>query len=329
MTDLPRVSVALCTFNGGRFVRQQLESILGQTPRPAQLVVSDDGSTDDTLAIVREVTGTLLADGVDVVVLTGSRPLGVTKNFERAVSATDGDIIALSDQDDVWHPGRLERIGSRFAADPDLLLLHTDADLVDGSGDPLGRTLFESLEITSAEFGAELAGRAFDAFIRRNLATGATVVFRRELLPLTIPFPDGWVHDEWLAIVAAATGRADVLRETTIDYRQHDTNQIGVAAPSLVSKVKRVLEPRGDRNAVLAARFAILAQRLDELGTRVPADLTAAAREKARFEAERAALPANRLRRLTKVRRLAASGRYERFASRGRADIIRDLLQQA
>jgi hypothetical protein len=329
MTDSTRMSVALCTFNGGRFVRQQIESILGQTPRPAQLVVSDDGSTDDTLAIVREVTDTPLADGVDVVVLTGSRPLGVTKNFERAVSATDGDLIALSDQDDIWHPGRLERIRARFIAEPDLLLLHTDADLVDGDGAPLGRTLFESLEITPEEFGAELSGRAFDAFIRRNLATGATVVFRRELLPVTIPFPERWVHDEWLAIVAAATGGADVLRESTIDYRQHDTNQIGVAAPSLASKVKRVLEPRSDRNAVLAERFTILAQRLEELGDRVPAEITAAAREKARFEAERAALPANRFRRAAGVRKLAASGRYERFASRGRADIIRDLLQPA
>jgi hypothetical protein len=323
------VSVALCTFNGGRFVRQQIESILDQTPRPAQLVVSDDGSTDDTLAIVREVTGTALADGVDVVVLTASRPLGVTKNFERAVSATDGDLIALSDQDDVWHPGRLERIGARFAAEPDLLFLHTDADLVDDGGEPLGRTLFESLEITPEEFGAELSGRAFDAFVRRNLATGATVVFRGRLLPVAIPFPDGWVHDEWLAIVAAATGRADVLREATIDYRQHDTNQIGVAAPSLAGKVSRVLEPRGRRNAVLAERFAILAKRLAELGDRVPAGITAAARDKARFEAERAALPDNRIRRVAKVLTLAASGRYERFASRGRADIIRDILQPA
>jgi len=325
-TDL-RVSVALCTFNGARYVRQQLESILEQVPRPAQLVVSDDGSTDETLAIVRDVTGGASADGVDVVVLTGSRPLGVTKNFERAMTAADGDLIALSDQDDVWHPGRLAHIAARFAADPELLLVHTDADLVGGTGELLGRRLFESLEITPGEFDQETSGRAFDAFIRRNLATGATVVLRRELLDVTVPFPEGWVHDEWLAIVAAATGHVDVLREPTIDYRQHDANQIGVAAPTLTGKIKRVLEPRGDRNAVLAARFTVLADRLAELGDRVPPERLAATVEKARFEAERAALPANRLKRFGGVRRLAAGGRYERFASRGRADIIRDLLQ--
>lgn len=324
-----RVSVALCTYNGERFVRQQIESILLQRPRPDELIVSDDGSTDQTLSIVREIAESPLADGVTVVVLTGERPLGVTRNFQRAVEAATGDLIALSDQDDVWHEGRLERIAARFAADEGLLLVHTDADLVDTDGQPLHRTLFESLEVTASEFDAELAGRAFDAFIRRNLATGATVVFRRTLLDVAIPFADGWVHDEWLAAVAAAAGRVEVLQEPTIDYRQHDSNQIGVAAPTVAGKMRRVLEPRGDRNAVLAARFGVLADRLAALGDRVPPGFVDAAREKARFEAERAALPANRLRRPWRVRRIAVGGRYERFASRGRADIIRDLLQPA
>ncbi|MEO7018024.1 MAG: glycosyltransferase family 2 protein, partial [Leifsonia sp.] len=179
------------------------------------------------------------------------------------------------------------------------------------------------------EFAAEQSGRAFDAFIRRNLATGATIVFRRELLTVALPFPDGWVHDEWLAAVAAATGRVDVLREATIDYRQHESNQIGVAAPTLRGKVKRVLEPRGRRNEILAERFATLAERLAQLGDAVPPEKLRVAENKARFEAERAAFPANRLRRVGSVRRLAASGRYGLFASRGRADVMRDLLQPA
>ncbi|WP_431279771.1 glycosyltransferase family 2 protein [Leifsonia poae] len=329
MTDGLRVSVALCTFNGARFVRQQVESILAQRPGPAQLVVSDDGSRDDTLEIVRDVAGSQRAAAVEVVVLAGEQPVGVTRNFQRAVTAADGDLIALSDQDDVWHEGRLERIAARFADDPALLLVHTDADLVDSTGRRLGRTLFESLEISPDEFAAEESGRAFDAFIRRNLATGATVVFRRELLMAALPFPDGWVHDEWLAAVAAATGRVDVLREATIDYRQHESNQIGVAAPSLRGKIKRVLEPRGSRNTVLAERFATLADRLAGLGDAVAREKLDMAREKARFEAERAAFPTNRARRALPVLRLASSGRYERFASRGRGDVVRDLLQPA
>jgi glycosyltransferase involved in cell wall biosynthesis len=328
-TTDPRVSVALCTFNGALFVRQQVESILTQSPRPGQLVVSDDGSTDATLEIVREIAASPLAEGVEVVVLSSESPLGVTRNFQRAVAAATGELIALSDQDDVWHDGRIRRIAARFEADDALLLVHTDADLIDAAGRPLDRTLFSSLEITPAEFSAELSGQPFDAFIRRNLATGATVVFRRKLLDLAMPFPDSWLHDEWLAVIAAAAGQVEVLREATIDYRQHGANQVGVAAPTFARKLSRVLERRGDRNAILALRFEVLADRLGGLREAVPPAALELAREKARFEAERAELPAGRLRRLPRVIRLVASGRYPRLASRGRADIIRDLLQPA
>lgn len=324
-----RVSVALCTFNGERFVRQQLESILQQSAPPAELIVSDDGSTDGTLGIVRQVAGSPLADGVEVVVLTGGGPRGVTGNFQRAVSAATGDLIALSDQDDVWHEGRLARLAGKFVVADAPLLIHTNAELIDPAGESLGRSLFESLEVRAGEIEAELGGRAFEVFLRRNLATGATVVFRRELLEAALPFGTGWVHDEWLAVVAAAIGRVELVLESTIGYRQHGGNQIGVAAPTIGRKIGRVLEPRGNRNAVLAERFALLTERLEALGDRVPLEFVEAARQKARFEAERATLPPNRLGRLGAVRRIAAGGRYGRFASRGRADIVRDLLQPA
>ncbi len=137
------------------------------------------------------------------------------------------------------------------------------------------------------------------------------------------------MHDEWLAVIAAATGRVGVVREATIDYRQHGRNQIGVTEPTLRYKVSRVLEPRGDRNTKLARRFAVLADRLGALGDAVPASYVSAARKKADFEAKRAAMAPNRLRRVGAVLGLARRGLYGRFASRGRSDIIRDLLQPA
>ena len=320
-----RISVALCTFNGARFVAEQVRSILEQSPAPDQLVVADDGSDDGTVEVVRRI-----ADG-RAIVLDGDHaaPLGVTANFERALAATDGDIVALSDQDDVWHGGRLAALAERFAADPGLTLVHTDADLIDDAGAPLGRTLFDSLEVQPHELAAERSGRAFDAFLRRNLATGATVVLRRSLLELARPFPESWVHDEWLAIVAAAVGRVDVVSSATIDYRIHAGNQIGVAEPTFVRKLQRVLEPRADRNRQLSVRFRTLVERLEALGDAVPAEYLQAARAKSQFETRRAGFPPGRLRRAVPVLRLAVTGRYGRFASRGRADILRDLLQPA
>ncbi|GIT81036.1 glycosyl transferase [Leifsonia sp. LS1] len=327
MSGFPTVGIALCTYNGARFLDEQLASILEQEPPAEQVVVADDSSRDGSLEIVRRAAD---GTGVPIVVLEGTgAPLGVTANFERAVSAVTQELVALSDQDDRWHDDRLAVLRERFAADPDLVLLHTDADLVDAEGRPLGRTLFESLEVQPHEFAAEESGRAFEAFLRRNLATGATVVFRRSLLDLATPFPADWVHDEWLAMIAAATGRVGVVRAATIDYRQHGANQIGVGAPTLSRKIGRVLEARGERNRTLASRFAVLADRLAALGDRVSDEQLAEARAKASFERTRAEFPANRLRRALPVLRLARTGLYERYASRGRADVLRDLLQPA
>jgi len=320
------LAVALATYNGATYIAEQVASILGQEPSPSELVIADDGSTDGTLDLA-------LAEaeraGVQPRILATGGRYGVTANFERAVLATSSELIALSDQDDRWHPGRIARLTGLFEADGTLLLVHTDARLIDADGEPLGRTLFESLEVSPQEFEDEEQGRAFHALLRRNLATGATVVFRRSLLEAAAPFPREWVHDEWLAVIAASIGRVDVVRHATIDYRQHGANEIGVAAPTLSRKIARVLEPRGDRNHVLANRFRILVARLEDLGDRVPAPYVREAKEKALFEARRADFPANRLRRAIPVLRLALTGDYRRYASRRRADVLRDLVQPA
>jgi glycosyltransferase involved in cell wall biosynthesis len=114
----------MCTYNGAAFVREQLESILAQTVLPAQIVVSDDGSSDATLDEVRRVlTPARIRDtGITVDILTRKKPLGVTGNFEAAMAACTGEFIALSDQDDVWRSNRLEVLLAAFD-EPDVLLV--------------------------------------------------------------------------------------------------------------------------------------------------------------------------------------------------------------
>ncbi|HEY0248873.1 MAG TPA: glycosyltransferase family 2 protein [Gryllotalpicola sp.] len=323
----PRIGVALCTRDGERFVAEQLRSILAQSPAPDALVISDDDSADGTLAIARAEIERADA-GPELVWIENRPPLGVTKNFEgavRAASAASAELIALSDQDDVWHAGRLARATAVFAADPEALLLFTDARIVDAAGVPRGPGLFETLGVSEPELGLVESGNAFAALLRRNIVTGATVVFRRELLDLALPFPETWVHDEWLAIVAAVHGGVRVLRAQTIDYRQHGGNEIGVVEPTLAYRVRRMLEPRGTRNTQLAAKFA----ELEAWGRRtgVAPSTAASLAAKAGFERARAALPDARLARLPAVIRLAARGLYPRYASQGWLDVLRDLLQ--
>jgi glycosyltransferase involved in cell wall biosynthesis len=322
-----RVSVALCTHNGARFVSEQLRSILAQTTPPDEIVLSDDASTDNTVAIATSLVRSFALPDLDFVVLRNPVALGVTANFENAIRATTGDLIVLSDQDDLWHPDRLSRALQEFASRPDLHLVFSDARLVDAAGADLKRSLFDVLEVTEHDLMALHRGHGFSVFIRRNIATGATVMLRRSLLDVALPFPSGWVHDEWLAILAATIGQLDALTDRLIDYRQHGSNLIGVEYPTLRRKIQRTLEPRGNRNARLATQFAQLAARLDATPASAPPEVLAKVHTKALFEAFRKALPASRPRRFWRVLAADRRGWYAEFASQGRLDMVRDLLQ--
>jgi hypothetical protein len=322
------VSVALCTRNGARYLPEQVRSICTQTPLPREIVLSDDGSTDDTLAVVRDTIAQCgVADRIVLRVFSNVPPLGVTRNFEQAVRACSHDLIALCDQDDAWHPGRIARMVAQFEARPELLLLHTDARLVDADLKPLGSTLFHALEVQPAELAAIASGEAFGVLLRRNLVTGATTMFRKALLEAALPFPPEWVHDEWLGAVAAAIGRIDVLPEPTIDYRQHASNQIGARRLTLSEKMAKAFAKRGDKHVARLRRAEALLQRLQQLGAGVPAGYLNAQHAKVAHQRFRAGLPAARPLRLLPILIEAARGRYARFGRGGHA-IAQDLLER-
>ena len=324
----PDISVALCTRNGARYLPAQIRSICTQEPLPREIIVSDDGSSDDTLAVVRDTIALCgVADRIALRVFSNTPPLGVTRNFEQAVRACSHALIVLCDQDDVWHPGRLARMAAQFEARPDLLLLHTDARLVDADLQPLGSTLFHALEVQPAELEAISRGDAFSVLLRRNLVTGATTMFRRTLLDAALPFAPEWVHDEWLAAIAAATGRMDVLPEPTIDYRQHASNQIGARRLTLSEKIAKAFAERGDKHVARLHRADALLQRLLQLGDRVPAAWLEAQRAKVAHQRFRAGLPKARPLRVVPILAEAARGRYARFGRGGHA-IAQDLLER-
>lgn len=336
-----RVSVAMATYNGGQFIAEQLQSMLAQSIAVDQIVIADDGSRDDTVGIARETLATFAGD---VVVLEPERrSLGVTKNFERALRACTGELIALADQDDVWHVDKLERMIAALGADG--LLAFSDAQLVGEHGQPLegNPRLFDGLGVTAWERECIAAGDAWSVFLRRNLVTGATAVMRRELLDLAGEFPEAWVHDEWLAIVAAANGGVRLLDEPTIDYRQHGANQIGMRA-KLTWKIRfeRLRAPRSQRNIRLLARAKALAEwagktaqrgRFDSAPLRStntisPEQLWNDAEEKLAHETVRSELSPYRWDRVSVVRRELKTGRYDRYGL-GKQDALRDLVQPA
>ena len=292
MGGRPRVSVALCTYNGSRFIEEQIRSICTQTLPPHEIVLSDDASSDNCVAVARRVHEHLTASGVETPrlrLLQNPVALGVTRNFEQGVKACEGDYIALCDQDDIWHPEKLARLVGALQSDGGRSLAHADAQLVDSRGRPLGTTLFEALGVSQAEIDQVQRGQAFDVLLRRNLVTGATAVFRRTLLERALPFPEGWLHDEWLGLIAAAQGGVDVVAWCCIDYRQHGANQVGAGKLGLVGRIRKAMEPRGDDAARRGAKARLLIERLEAMA--VPDAMVEKARMRLLHQQGRAARP--------------------------------------
>ena len=316
----------MCTYNGEKFVEQQLKSILSQTELPRQIVISDDGSSDATLSIIRQVWSSYLELNIqkvdlELVVIENHTSLGVSKNFEQALLACTYPLIALADQDDVWVPGKLQQLRSFFEEDPDVLFVFTNSCLVDEQGRSLGSTTFQALGVTPREKKLIKQGDALQVFLRRNLATGATVMLKQEILEAAIPFPNGWVHDEWLALISSCTGKVIMVEDSLIDYRQHSTNQIGMKKPTLRHHIGRLIFPRTERNLKLLQR----AQAMSEhpfLRVNYPE----VAFEKLQHEEARQSYPASRIRRLLPIIREIVSGRYW-TCGLGVQDVARDLIQ--
>jgi glycosyltransferase involved in cell wall biosynthesis len=221
-----RISVALCTYNGARFLEEQLETILRQTRLPDELILSDDGSTDRTLAIAQEFASRA---SFPVTILTAPERLGSTGNFERAIRHCRGDLIALSDQDDRWHPERLARSASIFETQMDTVLVFTNGSLIDERGRPLAGSLWQRFGFTGDTFRRFTLGD-YGLLCRERFITGATMMLRRSALTSALPIPAKWVHDAWFSILLSFHGNVVALNESLIEYRIHTQQQVGAAS---------------------------------------------------------------------------------------------------
>lgn len=320
-----KVSVACCVYNGAAFLRRQLESIAAQTTRPAEVVIVDDRSTDASADLI-DAFAREHATRFDIVRQRNAVNLGIVRNFEKAIGLTTGELILLADQDDVWRPDKVAVVVAAFEREPALDFLFTDARLVDAHDQPLPHTLFHALEYTAGERRLIAAGDAFGAFLARNLATGATCALRRRVFERALPFPREWVHDEWLAIVAASSGRVACLDETLIDYRQHEANQIGMRRLTISDKLRKLFQHRADRYTKLERRVEVLSTRMNAAGFAISPEKRVAIAEKLAHVRRRRALPATRIVRLVPVLSEWARGRYHRYSS-GMRSVLRDLTE--
>lgn len=323
----PRTSIVMCTYNGAAYLRPQLDSLLGQTLLPDEILIADDGSSDATLEILGRFVLRAEQRGVEVALRCNPKNLGYVKNFSQALLQASGDVIFLCDQDDVWRPDKLALMVSRFTEEPPLLLLHTDARLVDADGQSLHCSVFEALQLAESEKRAIHAGDAFDVVLRRSFVTGATAAVRRDLLSLAMPVADAWIHDEWLAAVAAAVGRLDFMDEPLIDYRQHGANQIGARRRTLSMKWHDLHLPRRQLFSAEVARLLLLEKFLGQGGFPRAQERAEQIQHKRLHLQRRLTIgEMKKWRRWPLVMREAARGGYRRYGT-GIRSILRDLLR--
>lgn len=325
MPDL-NLSVVLCTYNGEAFLREQLSSLLSQSRLPDEIIIGDDGSTDASWDILEAFVPEARSRHIDVQLIRQPVNLGYVKNFASMLRLAKGDVLFLCDQDDIWSADKLEVMAGRFRTDPSLMLLHSDARLIDDSAASLPYGLFESIALTDSERNGIRRGDGFAVFLRRNIVTGATAALRRTVVERALPIGEGWVHDAWLALVAAVLGRVDFLDEPLIDYRQHGGNQIGSRKRSLKMKVNDMLCSHAASIREKEASLGLFADHLRTLEPRPLHQIERVLDMQTHYQV-RLQIGGWRAGRLMPILRELCNGRYRLYGT-GWFTAMRDLLRR-
>lgn len=203
--EQPLISIVLCTYNGEKYIEEQLNSLKNQTYKNIEIIVSDDCSTDSTIAILKNN----LSDK-RIKIFEQIENIGYIKNFEWAVSKTSGNFIAFSDQDDIWQANKIEILYNNIG---NYLIVYCDSELVDENGLSLNKKLSQ---ISKMYTGSDTRG-----FVLWNVIWGHTMMIKKELLQYSLPIPEKTPHDIWLAFKACTLGGIKYVDEVLTKYRQH------------------------------------------------------------------------------------------------------------
>ncbi|MBU1822740.1 MAG: glycosyltransferase family 2 protein [Bacteroidetes bacterium] len=324
------ISVALCTYNGEKYLPEQLESILSQTVPVNEIVVCDDGSNDATLAVLQKFASKA---PFPIRVFQNEVNLGSTKNFEKCLSLCQGDYILLCDQDDRWRVDRVEKQIGYLREHPDTDAVFSNAIVIDGNSQPTPATIWGEIEFTELPQKRWKAGKAHEILFGGFVVTGATLALRRSCLARLMPFPvhvPKLIHDAWIALVLSLEKKIDFINEPLIFYRMHESQQVGFGAKVEPVRLKDRL--RRDRNEKLApirekADDALQIHALLRQLPFVPKEKLARLNVRQRHFQLRASLPENRLLRVPYILREVMAGRYQHSSKDWWLPALGDLLE--
>ncbi|MFZ9170655.1 MAG: glycosyltransferase [Sediminibacterium sp.] len=205
----PPISVVLCTYNGAKYIEAQLASIIAQTYAVAEIIVVDDVSTDDTMAVVERAA----ARDSRISLSQNAFNIGFTSNFESALQMAKYDYIAISDQDDIWHHQKIEKMMAAFT--PDAAAIYCDS---------VRFTKNIPVKPTKNKRGRHVAGTNVRKLAMYNTVSGHALIIRKSLLEQALPIPSAVFYDWWLALQALTNGGLQYLDEILVYQRAHDNN---------------------------------------------------------------------------------------------------------
>lgn len=227
--------VIMATYNGERYVREQVESILAQTVKPSRIIIRDDGSTDKTLTILHDLKA---ESEINIDIVHDGLNLGYIKNFEKMTEYVASEFVFFSDQDDIWVENKAETVLAIFSKQHHANVVFSDAWLINNDMIKLG-TLWQHVNFTPAS-----GDIALEKILINNVVTGATMAVRKSFLDAVTPFPPKIPHDYWLASNACALGSLVPVEEKLILYRQHENNQIGAKKSTFSGKLSAAFDSK-------------------------------------------------------------------------------------
>jgi glycosyltransferase involved in cell wall biosynthesis len=292
------------TYNGARYLAEQLESIARQTRPPDELVVSDDASSDETVRIVERYARRFR---FPVRIAVNPVNVGGMANYGNALSLCRGDVIVPVGQDDIQYPDKLSSIEAAFQARPEIGLCFSDAELIDEDSRPIGQTLWQRIRFSTRERRNAVRGDLMTVLVRHNVVSGPASAFRSEYRDLILPIPADWWEDYWGAIIISSLSSAAMIPRCLVKYRLHRDQQLGLPeGPFLYNHIYAgwLVDFWSDARALLRQRLSVEQSRLafgyiDDMI------------EHCRM---RATLPHEKLHRIPLVMQDVLNGRYSRYS---------------
>lgn len=219
-----KISIAMTTFNGERFIEEQLNSILIQSVKADEIIIFDDCSTDNTVKILNEIQSQ--NPNANIVVKKNIYNVGYIKNFYNAISCTSGDYIFLADQDDIWHYDKIERMIIKME-DTGAKAICSNFNLINKNGEQLLNCNYR-INSFIKECNKELKEITFERLIWENISQGCTYCFTKDVKDVYLSLKNSiLIHDYQIMLIASLIGKVFFYNEKLIDYRLHDNNTIG------------------------------------------------------------------------------------------------------